>query len=349
MTRLFSLASLTLLMLLNCSMASAAGHSAVGLMYHHFGVERYPSTNIRLGQFEQQLQYIADNGFQVLPLMTVLETLQSGKPLPDKTVVITMDDAYKSVYTQAYPRLKKRGWPFTVFVSTDYIDKHYSNYMNWDEMREMQTHGASFGNHSRSHVHLIRRLADEDETQWRQRVSADIRSAQQRLTEELNQVVKVIAYPYGEYNLALADEVKSLGMFGMGQHSGAMGSNSDFRFLPRFPMSEKYGAMDQFRNKIMSLAMPLQQTPDIDPVTTAPRPVLKLQFDKQHARLKNLACYASGQGRIEVQWLNDEEAEVQADSDLPPGRSRYNCTAPSSEAGRFYWFSQPWIRPGSTD
>jgi len=135
----------------------------------------------------------------------------------------------------------------------------------------------------------------------------------------------------------------------MGQHSGAMGSNLDFRFLPRFPMSEKYGVMKQFRNKILSLAMPLQQTPVIDPVTAAARPVLKLQFDKQHARLKNLACYASGQGRVEVQWLSDKEVKVQADSDLPPGRSRYNCTAPSDEAGRFYWFSQPWIRPGSTD
>lgn len=347
--RNFLLSSLALLALLNCSALPAAPPSAVGLMYHHFGADQYPSTNIRLEQFEQQLQFLEENGFQVLPLMMVLEALQAGKALPDKTVVFTMDDAYESVYTEAYPRLKARGWPFTVFVASDYIDKNYSNYMSWAQMREMQQHGASFGNHSRSHAHLIRRLPGEDEPQWRQRVGEDIRAAQRRLEDELSEVIEVIAYPYGEYDLALAQLVESLGLIGMGQHSGAMGATSDFRFLPRFPMAEQFGDADEFKTKVMSLAMPLQQTPQVNPVTDAARPVLKLQFDRQHAPLKQLSCYASGQGRIEVQRLNDYEARVQAGDDLPPGRSRYNCTAPSDEVGRFYWFSQPWIRPGGTD
>ena len=85
------------------------------------------------------------------------------------------------VYTEAYPRLKQRRWPFTVFVSTDYIDKQFPNYMSWAQMREMQDVGATFGNHSTRHGYLIRRRAQESEEQWRQRVRHDIEHAQQRL------------------------------------------------------------------------------------------------------------------------------------------------------------------------
>lgn len=340
---------LTLLSLLNSGSWAAAQSAAVGLMYHHFGVDRYPSTNIRLEQFEQQLQFLEQNGFQVLHLNRVLGALQAGEDLPDKTVVITMDDAYESVYTEAFPRLKRRGWPFTVFVSTDYIDKGYSNYMSWAQMREMAQHGASFGNHSRSHGHLIRRQGGESLSQWRERVRDDLRFAQRRLEEELDTVTDVFAYPYGEYNLALAELVESLGLIGMGQHSGAMGSNSDFRFLPRFPMAEAFAEPEAFRNKVLSLPMPLQQTPAIDPQTEAQRPVLELPFPPEHGHLKQLNCFASGQGRIEVNWISETRARIQAEKDLPAGRSRYNCTAPSPQAGRFYWFSQPWIRPGGTD
>jgi biofilm PGA synthesis lipoprotein PgaB len=334
---------------LHCTSLFAAQQSAVVLMYHHFGVARYPSTNIRLEQFDQHLQFLEKKGFNVLPLMTILQAIRENRPLPDKAIAITMDDAYRSVYSEAYPRLKELGWPFTVFVSTDYIDKHFSNYMTWEQMREMEQHGATYGNHSRTHNYLVRRRNGEDSAAWRQRVTEDITSAQQRLHDELHNVVDVIAYPYGEYNLALADVVEGLGMIGMGQHSGAIGPTSDFRFLPRFPMAEKFGDMEGFTTKVLSLAMPLQKTPAIEPVTEKKRPLLILKLDSQHPGLKQLTCYASGQGRIEVTWLNEFEFSVKAKKDLPDGRSRYNCTAPSGDAGRYYWFSQPWIRPGGVE
>ena len=109
----------------------AAENSVVVLMYHHFGESQHPSTNIRIEQFEQHLQFLEKNDFKVLPLDDALQAIQNNKPLAEKIVVITMDDAYRSVYSEAYPRLKQRGWPFTVFVSSDYIDKGYSNYISW--------------------------------------------------------------------------------------------------------------------------------------------------------------------------------------------------------------------------
>jgi len=324
-----------------CTTARAEQLSAVVLMYHHFGVDQYPSTNIRLDQLEAQIAYLQQNDYKVLPLTEVITQLRKGEPLPDRSIAITIDDAYNSVYSTAYPRFKALGWPFTVFVSTDYIDKHYSNYMTWDEMREMQKGGASFGNHSTSHDHLVRRQAGETDEAWSERMRQDISHAQQRLHAELEQVVEVIAYPYGEYSLALAEIVAEQGLIGMGQHSGAIGPKSDFRFLPRYPMAEEFAGMEGFKSKIRSLAMPLQQTPQIDPVTDDPQPVLEVALTEP---LRQLNCYASHQGRLEIEWVNETTFRTRAPGPIPAGRSRYNCTAPSDQAGRYYWFSQPWIK-----
>ena len=343
------IALLWLILLVTSQLAMATQSSAVALMYHHFGDDRYPSTNIRIEQFEQHLEFLETNNFQVLALDIVLNALQSNQALPDKTVVITMDDAYLSVYQEAYPRLKQRNWPFTVFVSTDYIDKRFSNYMSWEQMREMQQHGASFGNHTRSHDHLIKRNNNESEPVWQQRIRDDLNQAQKRLHDELNNVIQVVAYPYGEYDLALARIVESLNLIGMGQHSGAMGPTSDFRFLPRFPMNESYGDLEGFKSKVMSLVMPLMKTPEIDPVTTISTPLLRVELSHQHPPLKQLNCYASGQGKIKVQWLDEHTFTTQTNNALPVGRSRYNCTAPSRQSGRYYWFSQPWIIVNDSD
>lgn len=326
--------------------AQAAQNSVVALMYHHFGDTRYPSTNIRLEQFEQHLQFIEQNNFKVIALQVALEAITNSTPLPDKSIVITVDDAYLSVYKEAYPRLKQRGWPFTVFVSTDYIDKKFSNYMSWQQMQEMEQNGARFGNHSRSHDYLIRQFDDETREQWQQRIHDDISYAQKRLQDKLERPVMAIAYPYGEYNIDIANIVQKIGLTGLGQHSGAIGSTSDFRFLPRFPMNENFGEIEGFKSKINSLAMPLLETPQIDPQITTTRPILKVQLKQA---LTQLVCYASGQGKIEVNWLDEKTFSVQANTDLPAGRSRYNCTAPSSEPGRYYWFSQLWIRPNGTE
>ncbi|WP_455198157.1 polysaccharide deacetylase family protein, partial [Kaarinaea lacus] len=129
---------------------------AVIFMYHHFGVSQYPSTNIRLEQFDAQLQYLADNDYQVWPLTKVAQYISAGKEFPGRVVAITIDDAYDSVYLEAFPRLRSRKWPFTVFVSTDGVDKRYKSYMTWDQMREMKQQGVTFANHSASHDYLVR-------------------------------------------------------------------------------------------------------------------------------------------------------------------------------------------------
>ena len=81
---------------------SLAADYATILMYHRFGEDRYPSTNVTLEQFEEHLEILASGPYNVMPLDDVVEHLQAGEPLPDRSVAITIDDAYLSVFKEAF-------------------------------------------------------------------------------------------------------------------------------------------------------------------------------------------------------------------------------------------------------
>jgi peptidoglycan/xylan/chitin deacetylase (PgdA/CDA1 family) len=75
-------------------------------------------------------------------------------PKKNKEILITIDDAFQSFYTEAWPYLKKNKIPFILFVSTEPVGKR--GYMNWDEIREIDSESfAMIGHHSHSHGYLI--------------------------------------------------------------------------------------------------------------------------------------------------------------------------------------------------
>jgi peptidoglycan/xylan/chitin deacetylase (PgdA/CDA1 family) len=343
-----ALAFLMLLTLAYCSSQSYAADHAVILQYHHFGEDTPPSTSVTVKQFKSHLEYINNNGFNVLPLGDVVGILKKGDELPENAVVITIDDAYTSIYKRAYPLLRGYGYPFTVFVSTEGVERGIRSYMTWEQMKEMQKNGASFDNHSHTHDYLIRTRKDENMSEWKSRVTNDIQTAAGLLKKNLNIDSNLFAYPYGEYNAALKEIINELKLTGIGQHSGPIWSGSDFAALSRFPMAGHFADIDQFITKVLSLPLPVIS---VDPADMAlpegvDKPVLSMQLAPGEYRPDSIACYASGQGRIKV-LLRDREQltlEVTAEQPLPPGRSRYNCTAAHKSENRFYWYSHPWIR-----
>jgi peptidoglycan/xylan/chitin deacetylase (PgdA/CDA1 family) len=325
-----------------------AGDSAVVFMYHRFGEDRYPSTSIRVDQFRQQMEYLRDGGFTVIPLEELLDFLSGrNQALPAKAVVITVDDAYRSIYEVAYPLLAEYGFPFTVFVSTDPVDGKLPNYLNWDQIREMASNGVTFANHGAAHIYMVERQPDEPETRWQQRIGADIDKGWRRLTEELTGANKpfpsVFAYPYGEYDTGTAQQLTERGYIAFGQQSGAIGKLSDRRILPRFPMAEAFAGMDGFRTKALSLPMPVTEVVPWDPVTDDPLPEITITLAESPARLGQLACFVGGQGKVEVSWVeSNRRFAVRPIKALAKGRQRVNCTAPRND-GRYYWFSHQWI------
>ncbi|WP_372780444.1 polysaccharide deacetylase family protein [Litorivivens sp.] len=327
----------------------AGADHAVVLVYHHVSEETPPSTSVTPEQFAAHLDYLAREGFTVWPLSRILEHLEDGRKLPERTVALTFDDAYRSVYTQALPMLRSRNFPFTIFVTTDYIDGKSRLYLSWEQLREMTSQGAEIGNHSLSHPHLVRRRDGENEAQWRARVRAEIEGAQRRLREELDPV-PLFAYPYGEYTVEVKNIVKSLKLYGIAQQSGAVSQHSDFLAVPRFPMAANYAVIDRFARSVRTRALPVTVLAPQEQILAGdqghPEP-LRLRLGEGPFALDQLACYASVGGRLEIEWINRaaREFEVRSPKPLGPGRTKFNCTAPhSGGSGTYYWYSHLWMK-----
>ena len=328
---------------------AAVPDHAVVFIYHRFGDDRYPSTDTRTEQFRAQLDWLAEHHYQVWSLPRIVQDLQAGKPVPDHVVAITVDDAFQSFYEHAYPLLKVRGWPFTIFVSTRSVDAHEPDFMTWDEMREMAKHGANYANHTVDHGHLPFREHGETDLAWADRVRADIETAQQRLQTELGKDVnsdpKLFAYPYGEFSEELAKLVNGLGYVAFGQQAGVVSAPLDIRALPRFPIDEHYGDVDGFALRAAALALPIKSLSPWDPELGRENPPrLELTLEQGAVPPDALHCYLNGPP-MHIEWLDTDKTRfaLKSDTSIPEGRGRYNCTALVN--GRYYWYSHIWLQP----
>lgn len=323
--------------------AEALAPQAVILQYHHIATNTPRSTSVTPEEFRQHMEYLRDNGFNILPLDEVLAALQEGRELPNKTAALTFDDGYRSVYEVAYPLLKEWGWPFTVFVPSGLIGNQPGLYASWDQLREMGRDGAILANHTSNHAYLLDRSGYADEAAWLEAVKADIDGAQERLKAETGQDHKIFAYPYGEYDPALQQLMRELGYIAFAQNSGAINGNSDFTALPRFPFSGIYASMRSYTDKVKSLAFDVKAEV-ATPITTEQAPEVVLDFDGNY-RFDALTCFHNN----ERMQIIAEDAEAQRYRLRSPTRSttrrfHYNCTAPGPE-GRYYWYSVLWINP----
>ncbi|MFQ5617384.1 MAG: polysaccharide deacetylase family protein [Rhodospirillales bacterium] len=315
-----------------------AENSAVVLMYHRFGEGKYPSTNITIAQFEAHIRELKSGKYTVLPVPEILEALRRGTPLPERTVGLTIDDAYLSVYTRAWPRLKAAGFPFTLFVATDPLDRKQPDFMTWDNLREMAGAGVTIGRHTASHLHMP--------TASGERNSRDMARADARFRANLGMRPKLFAYPYGEASLAIQKLVRGAGLTAaFGQHSGAVGGADNFFYLPRFAMNEKYGDLSRFRLVANTLALPVTDMVPADPLITGPNPpAIGFTVIGNVTGLQRLTCFASHEGRAKIERLGTTRIEVRVGKPFPKGRTRLNCTMPAKD-GRWRWLGRLYYVP----
>lgn len=123
------------------------------LGYHDFSNTK-STTEMRMktAEFCRQMQFLKDSDICVISLQDFLEWRFGTRCLPERCVLITIDDGWKSVYTDAYPVLKAYGYPFTLFVYVRYIGVKGAS-MTQDQLKEMMKHGATIGSHSWNHLY----------------------------------------------------------------------------------------------------------------------------------------------------------------------------------------------------
>ncbi|MCL6269096.1 polysaccharide deacetylase family protein [Sansalvadorimonas sp. 2012CJ34-2] len=324
---------------------SMPASSTVVLQYHHIDATTPASTSTQPALFVEHLKWLKENGFTVHPLPAIAEKIRLGQALPDKSVVITFDDAYKSIYTEAFPILKEYDYPFTIFVDTLSVDERRNRALSWGQLREMAGNKASLANHTVSHDHLVEKKPGESTVQWLERIRKDLHIAENRIKEETGQNLKLFAWTFGESSPELEQLILEEGYLGFGQQSGPIGSHSNKAKLPRFPMGGGYGSMKNFPLKVRSLPLPVVSM--FPETSVAP---LNGQLGQLQLTLKpgqwspsQIACYALG-SNLDINWADKQKTVLDISlPDLPLGRSRVNCTSPGPD-GRWFWFSKEWVR-----
>lgn len=310
---------------------SALASQAVVLVYHRFGEDDVPSTNIRLEQFEAQLDWLISEGAH-FPSLDRLYEERDGF-----SVIFTVDDAYASAALEAWPSLKKRGIPMALFVASEPVDQGLPRYMSWDDIRRLRDEGVTIGFHGHAHHHMAF-LNPED-------ARRDLDHGLKRFQEELGSRPDYFAYPYGEYDTRLKDMVKAMGFkAAFAQYSGVAGRYSDPYALPRFAINERYGEEARFQLVAKARAMPVISTQPGNPLVAVNPPKVVLHFEEGAQGWRGISCFPSHtQGSAPLK-IAGNRVEVDLVEPLPKGRSRLNCTYKVNEA--WYWFGMPFLVPG---
>ncbi len=323
------------------SSVSTTPNAAI-LLYHHVSSSTPASTSISPEAFKSHMEYL-DAHHTVVSLQDVVSAIQHNTTLPENAVAITFDDGYANILDNAHPILADLGFPYTVFINPDEIGVGPKQ-LTWEQVIAMHNDGVVFANHTLDHLHMLNGEQAMGERAWLEKVWRNVESAEKKIEDKLDISLKYLAYPFGEYNTALANKLKAEGYIGFGQHSGAVGPSSDMQALPRFPAAGPYANLATLKTKLNSLAMPVTQSSHKDPRMTARNlsSPISLTIDSDDVRLTQVNCFFGGDP-IETS-LEENVLTFTLDETLPIGRSRVNCTAPSNaQSGRYYWYSTPFF------
>ncbi|HIU63727.1 MAG TPA: polysaccharide deacetylase family protein [Candidatus Avacidaminococcus intestinavium] len=220
-------------------------------MYHRIADIPGDRNSLPLAKFEEQLQFLAANGYQTITLDDVYDYYTNNKSLPPKTVVLTFDDGYKDNLTLALPLLIKYNMQATVFAITDWVGKEnkWENFnkkltttMDWSELKKWQTAGMQVGSHTVSHPFL----AHLEPTMLKQ----ELQKSKKELEERLAVPIDHLCYPYGNFNKNVCIASKDAGYktaLAIFEHAPLW--QIDLFALPRIPIPAKQ-KMWEFKLKV---------------------------------------------------------------------------------------------------
>jgi peptidoglycan/xylan/chitin deacetylase (PgdA/CDA1 family) len=148
--------------------------------------------------FAQQMEYLKTNNYRVISLTELQGFLAASKPLPPRSVVITIDDGFRSAYDIAYPILKSYGFSATFFVYSDFVGGGRA--LSWAQINEMRNSGLiDIQSHSKTHTSFSLKTTETATSPvYSQRLTAEIDTPQGVFQRQLNTRVRQIAYPYGD-------------------------------------------------------------------------------------------------------------------------------------------------------
>jgi peptidoglycan/xylan/chitin deacetylase (PgdA/CDA1 family) len=209
-------------------------------LYHRFGHEITDSMTVSVARFESQLKKFNEDNRRVIPLRQLVDSLlNKTASLPPRSVVITVDDGHKSVYTEMFPLIKKYGVPVTLFLYPSAIS-NASYAMTWAQLREMKETGLlDYQGHTYWHPNFKtekKRLPPEE---YKPFVHGQLKKGKDKLEKEFYTKVDLLAWPFGICDddlMRLAREAGYVAAFSMERRD--VNGSENMMALPRYLMAD---------------------------------------------------------------------------------------------------------------
>jgi len=162
-------------------------------------------------EFEKQMAYLYENGYTTLTIKQVIDFYYNDKAIPEKSVLLTFDDAYKSIMLNAYPILKKYNFHAVAFVVLGWLfdeaqeyRRDYSVCMSKDELLSISD-VFEYGNHTNL-LHTRKGKETALLTESKEIILSDLSKC-----EAFVNTKKIFAYPFGFYKKENVDWLKEFG------------------------------------------------------------------------------------------------------------------------------------------
>jgi peptidoglycan/xylan/chitin deacetylase (PgdA/CDA1 family) len=178
------------------------------LMYHYIseppsGADKYRvDLSVAPDDFAAQMAYLTENGFETVDLYDLSLAITGKRELPEKPVIITLDDGYVDNYQNAFSILQEYGLDATFFVVTQFIDEGRDDYLTWDMIEEMAAAGMRIEPHSKTHPDL-----SEAERDY---VIFEALGSQETIAAHIGYTPRYFCYPGGDYTgetMAILEEL----------------------------------------------------------------------------------------------------------------------------------------------
>ena len=301
----------------------------LSLMYHRFNEDKYPSTNIQMNIFKQQMEIIKKLNYKFLDPKEL--EYNFSIPKKEKKILITIDDAFSSFYEVAWPYLKNNEIPFILFVSTETVGKN--GYMDWQQIKEIEKEkGVYIGNHSHSHDYLV--------SLKKKFFIKDIDKSIKIFITNLGYNPIFFSYPFGEYSNYIKEYISNNFQFSFGQHSGVIDINKDKHELPRFPINEEYGDLKRFKFLINLYPLQYKKIEPSEKYITKKNnpPKFNVEFFKEQKNLDNINCFSNEGNKWEKSKINYDKynLKIKFREKFIFRRGRINCSL--NDNGVWRWF-----------
>jgi peptidoglycan/xylan/chitin deacetylase (PgdA/CDA1 family) len=323
--------------------------SVVVLCYHRFEEKPKDSLGLPPAEFERQMDALKEHGFTVIPMRDFLLWRRGEKVLPEKSALITVDDGYRSVYEAAWPILKAREYPFTLFIYTNYVKGQPNaggQSMSWGELAEMRDAGVDIQSHTVSHSNMKfekGKWASKYKTgeEW---LKAEMEVSKKMLEQKLGIPVGAVAYPYGVHNqkirAAAMDAGYEVAFTTYGQRVSyhtpadqigryAIESGKPQIFEDAMRMIGGSGDAGTVRTNASATMVTV---PAEGAVVSDPRPVVKANLASLgEVDAASLVVRVSGVGKLDVKY--DAATKLMEARFLEPIRERENVVLVSGKSG----------------